>query len=58
MATETLSALADALAGGDIRVVDLTQPLSETTPVLQLAEAVAVMPVSWTFERFVTLMRV
>jgi kynurenine formamidase len=33
-----LSDLAAALAAGDVRVVDLTQPLSERTPVLQLPE--------------------
>ena len=30
------TALLDALAGGAVRVVDLTQPLSERTPVIQL----------------------
>ncbi|HET6550711.1 MAG TPA: cyclase family protein [Solirubrobacter sp.] len=44
MATETLSALAAALAGGDVRVIDLTQPLSETTPVLQLPPPFANTP--------------
>jgi kynurenine formamidase len=33
-----LEDLAAALAAGDVRVVDLTQPLSEHTPVLQLPE--------------------
>ena len=31
-----LAPLLDALASGRVRVVDLTQPLSETTPILQL----------------------
>jgi kynurenine formamidase len=31
-----LASLLDALAAGDVRAVDLTQPLSETTPILQL----------------------
>ena len=44
MATETLTALAAALASGDVRVVDLTQPLSETTPVLQLPPPFANTP--------------
>ena len=41
MATEHLAA---ALASGDIRVVDLTQPLSESTPVLQLPPPFANTP--------------
>jgi kynurenine formamidase len=32
----TVSALLEALAGGELEVVDLTQPLSESTPVIQL----------------------
>ena len=44
MATETLTALAAALADGDVRVVDLTQPLSENTPVLQLPPPFANTP--------------
>ena len=44
MATETLTALAAALADGDVRVVDLTQPLSERTPVLQLPPPFANTP--------------
>jgi kynurenine formamidase len=36
MSTTPLSDLAGALASGAVRVVDLTQPLSERTPVLQL----------------------
>jgi kynurenine formamidase len=39
-----LSDLAAALAAGDVRVVDLTQPLSERTPVLQLPEPFANTP--------------
>ena len=44
MATETLTALASALARGAVRVVDLTQPLSESTPVLQLPPPFANTP--------------
>ena len=33
-----LSSLVDALADGSVRVVDLTQPLSDKTPLLQLPE--------------------
>ena len=36
-----LAALVDALATGAIEVVDLTQPLSETTPILKLPEPFA-----------------
>ena len=39
-----LADLADALASGAVRVVDLTQPLSERTPVLQLPEPFANTP--------------
>jgi kynurenine formamidase len=39
-----LTDLVTALAAGDIRVVDLTQPLSERTPVLQLPEPLANTP--------------
>ena len=39
-----LGDLAAALAAGDVRVVDLTQPLSERTPVLQLPEPFANTP--------------
>jgi kynurenine formamidase len=39
-----LTDLAAALASGDVRVVDLTQPLSERTPVLQLPEPFANTP--------------
>ena len=39
-----LGDLVTALAAGDVRVVDLTQPLSEGTPVLQLPEPFANTP--------------
>jgi kynurenine formamidase len=39
-----LAALTEALASGAVRVVDLTQPLSESTPVLQLPEPFANTP--------------
>ena len=39
-----LGDLVAALAAGDVRVVDLTQPLSERTPVLQLPEPFANTP--------------
>jgi kynurenine formamidase len=39
-----LTDLVAALASGDVRVVDLTQPLSERTPVLQLPEPFANTP--------------
>jgi kynurenine formamidase len=41
---KTLEALALALADGSVRVVDLTQPLSESTPVLQLPPPFANTP--------------
>jgi kynurenine formamidase len=44
VATDIVSKLAAALASGDVRVVDLTQPLSETTPVLQLPPPFANTP--------------
>src|SRR3954466_1993439 len=44
VATETLTSLAAALSSGDVRVVDLTQPLSESTPVLQLPPPFANTP--------------
>ena len=44
MATEPLASLAAALADGSVRVVDLTQPLSESTPVLQLPPPFANTP--------------
>jgi kynurenine formamidase len=40
----TLATLASALADGSVRVVDLTQPLSESTPVLQLPPPFANTP--------------
>ena len=39
-----LGDLVAALASGEVRVVDLTQPLSETTPVLFLPEPFANTP--------------
>jgi kynurenine formamidase len=39
-----VTALLDALAAGSARVIDLTQPLSERTPVLQLPEPFANTP--------------
>ena len=39
-----LSPLVEALADGSVRVVDLTQPLSETTPILLLPEPFANTP--------------
>jgi kynurenine formamidase len=39
-----LAHLIDALASGAVRVIDLTQPLSERTPVLQLPEPFANTP--------------
>jgi len=44
VATETLTNLAEALSSGAVRVVDLTQPLSESTPVLQLPPPFANTP--------------
>jgi kynurenine formamidase len=44
VATEPLASLATALADGAVRVVDLTQPLSESTPVLQLPPPFANTP--------------
>ena len=38
--SDALAALIAALAGGEVEVVDLTQPLSERTPVIQLPAAV------------------
>ena len=39
-----VSALLDGLASGAVEIVDLTQPLSETTPVIQLAPPFANTP--------------
>lgn len=48
MATDpALASLATALADGAVRVVDLTQPLSENTPVLQLPPPFANTPGLW-----------
>jgi kynurenine formamidase len=44
MSSSPLAALTEALASGSVRVVDLTQPLSETTPVLRLPEPFANTP--------------
>ncbi|MEA2155522.1 MAG: hypothetical protein QOE11_1662 [Solirubrobacteraceae bacterium] len=44
MPTTSVSDLLGALADGSVRVVDLTQPLSETTPVLVLPEPFANTP--------------
>ena len=40
VSADAVSSLIDGLAGGAVEVVDLTQPLSETTPVMQLPGAV------------------
>jgi kynurenine formamidase len=42
--SEPVHAIAQAIALGDVRVVDLTQPLSESTPVLRLPEPFANTP--------------
>jgi kynurenine formamidase len=39
-----LASLAEGLAEGSVRVVDLTQPLSESTPIIQLPEPFANTP--------------
>jgi kynurenine formamidase len=44
MPTPTVTDLIAALATGEVEVVDLTQPLSETTPVLRLPEPFANTP--------------
>jgi kynurenine formamidase len=44
VATDTLAALASALNDGSVRVIDLTQPLSESTPVLILPPPFANTP--------------
>jgi kynurenine formamidase len=44
MPTYAVIALLDGLASGEVEVVDLTQPLSERTPVLQLPEPFANTP--------------
>jgi kynurenine formamidase len=42
--TDAVQTLVAALAAGEVEVVDLTQPLSEATPVLQLPEPLANTP--------------
>jgi kynurenine formamidase len=42
--TSQVGSLLDALAGGSVEVVDLTQPLSENTPVIQLPPPFANTP--------------
>lgn len=42
-----LASLVDGLAAGSVRVIDLTQPLSEKTPILQLPPPFANTP-GWT----------
>jgi kynurenine formamidase len=44
MAEDSVGILLDALAAGEVRVVDLTQPLSERTPVIQLPPPFANTP--------------
>ncbi len=44
MPADTVAALIEALAAGAVEVVDLTQPLSESTPVLQLPAPFANTP--------------
>jgi kynurenine formamidase len=44
LVSDTVTALLAALAGDEIEVVDLTQPLSETTPVIYLPEPFANTP--------------
>jgi kynurenine formamidase len=44
MAQDIVSELLEALASGAVRIVDLTQPLSERTPVLRLPEPFANTP--------------
>jgi len=39
-----VAALLEALASGAVEIVDLTQPLSETTPVIQLPPPFANTP--------------
>ena len=42
--TSHVSALVDALAGGNVEIVDLTQPLTESTPVIKLPPPFANTP--------------
>jgi kynurenine formamidase len=44
MARNPVASLVEALAGGTVEIVDLTQPLSERTPVIQLPEQFAQTP--------------
>jgi kynurenine formamidase len=44
MSADPVAGLIEALADGSVRVVDLTQPLSESTPVLKLPEPFANTP--------------
>lgn len=41
---DTLASLIDALSSGAVRVIDLTQPLSEATPIIQLPPPLANTP--------------
>ena len=40
----SVTALLEALAGGEVEIVDLTQPLSESTPIIQLPPPFANTP--------------
>src|ERR1700689_3372026 len=42
--SEPVSSLLSALAEGEVEIVDLTQPLSETTPIIHLPEPFANTP--------------
>ena len=44
MPQETVASLVEALGSGAVEVVDLTQPLNERTPVIQLPEQFAQTP--------------
>ena len=44
MARNPVASLVEALAGGAVEIIDLTQPLSERTPVIQLPEQFAQTP--------------
>ena len=41
---DVLASLVDALADGSVEVVDLSQPLSEATPIIQLPPPFANTP--------------
>ena len=45
--TDAVTSLVDALASGAVRIVDLTQPLSDATPIIQLPPPFANTP-GWT----------